>query len=126
MRNTDQLKTSMVRHGEPPYYAYFEHPDGSWYMVWMTETYPKTERGHRFHVHSNYDKLGVVRPNLEIKWYEQSYGMKNWDFHTLEDAVAHFYHERFLPRMEHEYRLVMGNIPSEWLSVETKGEPNRG
>jgi GH35 family endo-1,4-beta-xylanase len=106
----------MIRHGEPPYYAYFEHPDGSWYMVWMTETYPKTERGHRFHVHSNYDKLGVVRPNLEIKWYEQSYGMKNWDFDTFEDAVAHFYHERFLPRMEHGYRLVMGNIPPEWLS----------
>ncbi|MER3447055.1 MAG: hypothetical protein C4291_09520 [Candidatus Dadabacteria bacterium] len=82
----------------------------------MTEIYPKTERGHRFHAHSNYDKLGVVKPNLEIKCYGQSYGMKNWDFHMLDDAVAHFYHKRFLPRIEHGYRLVIGNIPYQWLS----------
>jgi hypothetical protein len=58
MRNTDQLDISLITHGNPPYHAYLEHTDGSWYMVWMTETFPKTERGHRFHVHSNHDLEG--------------------------------------------------------------------
>lgn len=108
----------LIKHGPPPYYAYFEHPDGSWYMVWMTETSPKTARGHRFHVHAMYNKFNTVRPNLESRWYEQPYGMRNWDFNDFEEAVSEFYKKRFIPRLRHGYRLVMGNIPSGWLSCE--------
>jgi hypothetical protein len=115
MRSPKLHKTRLITHGKPPYYAYFEHPDGSWYMVWMTETFPKTERGHRFHVHTNYDKLGTVKPNPQSRWYEQPYGMRNWDFDNLKDATIHFYCKRFLPRLHHGYRLIMGNVPPEWL-----------
>jgi hypothetical protein len=104
----------LVTHNPPPYYAYFEHPDGSWYMLWMTRTDPKTERGHQWHVHATYDKFGAMRPNLEIRWYEQPYGINNRDFDTLDDAVSHFYNERYLTRVEHGYRLVLGNVPEEW------------
>ncbi|HSE83618.1 MAG TPA: hypothetical protein VLB01_03630 [Thermodesulfobacteriota bacterium] len=111
------VESHLIKFDGPPYYAYFEHPDGSWYMVWMTHTDPKTEHGHPWHVHATYDKFGAVRPNLEIRWYEQPYGTKNWDFDTLEEAVSYFYHERYLLRLKHGYRLVIANIPKEWPTV---------
>jgi len=115
-------ETHLITHSGPPYYAYFEHTDGSWYMLWMTYTEPKTEHGHPWHVHTTYDKLGAVKPNLEARWYEQPYGMKNWDFDTLEEAVFYFYHKRYLLRLRHGYRLVIGNIPEEWpISTEVEG-----
>ncbi len=43
---------------ETPYYAHFEHPDGSWYLLWVTHTQPQTARGHPWHVHASFDKQG--------------------------------------------------------------------
>ena len=53
-----------INHDKPPYYAYFEHADGSWYMLWMTHTKPKTERGHDWHVHATFEKHDVTKPNI--------------------------------------------------------------
>jgi hypothetical protein len=111
------MKKKIV-HEEPPYYAYFQHDDGSWYMLWMTQTDPKTERGHEWHVHASYDKYGSTSPNLESKWYERPYGTANWDFDSLESAIDHFYKERFLLRLKHGYELIMANIPEEWIMDE--------
>jgi len=104
-----------VVHEGPPYYAYFEHPDGSWYMLWMTRTEPKTQRGHEWHVHASFDKHRTTLPNLESRWYEKLYGMSNWDFDSLDEAVSYFYEERFLLRLKHEYKLITANIPADWL-----------
>lgn len=101
-------------HGDPPYYAYFEHPDGSWYMLWMTHTIPKTARGHPWHVHATYDKHGATRPDLNSPWHEQPYGMRNWDFDTLADAIDYFYKQRYLLRIKHGYYLKAGKIPRDW------------
>jgi len=107
-----------IVHGDPPYYAYFEHSDGSWYMLWMTETLPKTSRGHSWHVHAAFDKHGTSLPNLDSKWYEKPYGMRNWDFGSFDDAAKHFYEERFLLRLKHGYKLMAANIPRYWLPEE--------
>ena len=107
-----------IVHGDPPYYAYFEHSDGSWYMLWMTETLPKTSRGHSWHVHAVFDKHGTSLPNLDSKWYEKPYGTRNWDFDSLDDAAKHFYEERFLLRLKHGYKLMAANIPRHWLPEE--------
>ena len=107
-----------IAHGDPPYYAYFEHQDGSWYMLWMTRTQPKTSHGHRWHVHASYDKHRTSLPNLESKWHEKPYGMRNWDFSSLDDAAKHFHEERFLLRLKHGYQLVVANIPEDWLPEE--------
>ena len=65
-----------------PIYAHFTHPDGSWYRLWITQTQPKTERGHPWHLHASYDKTGTIAPIGGTLWYQQSYGMSNWDFGT--------------------------------------------
>lgn len=103
-----------ITRGEPPYYAYFEHPDGSWYMLWMTETEPKTRRGHPWHVHATFDKLGATRPALENPWFEAAYGAHNWDFDEEAEAVEYFLEERYLPRLRHGYKLITGHIHPDW------------
>lgn len=103
-----------VTRGDPPYHAYFEHEDGSWYMLWMTRSAPKTERGHPWHVHVTLDKHGTMKPVLASRWFEQPYGAYNWDFDTLDEAIEHFLEERYLPRIERGYRLVTGHIPPDW------------
>ena len=107
-----------IIHETPPYYAYFEHPDGSWYMLWMTRTRPKTLRGHEWHVHASFDKHGTTLPNLESEWYKKPYGMSNWDFASLDEAVEHFHEERFLLRLKHGYELLVANIPEDWLTED--------
>lgn len=87
-------------------------------MLWMTSTKPRTSRGHRWHVHSSFDKHGAALPNLDSRWYEQPYGMSNWDFDSFDSAVKYFYEERFLLRLEHGYELVAANIPGDWLPEE--------
>jgi hypothetical protein len=49
-----------ITYGEPPYYAYFKHPDGSWYMLWLTY---KNGRENRWNVHATYDKKGSLSPS---------------------------------------------------------------
>ncbi|MER3446914.1 MAG: hypothetical protein C4291_08765 [Candidatus Dadabacteria bacterium] len=103
------LKWTKAVFGElPVYYAYFEHPDGSWYMLWMI----KDKRD--WSVYANYDKSGVNKPKLEREWYRQSHGDKNWRFNTMEEALDHFYRKRYIPRIKHGYRLIVGNIPDGW------------
>ena len=87
-------------------------------MLWMTRTKPRTSRGHRWHVHASFDKYRTSLPNLESKWYERPYGMRDWDFDSVDDAAKHFYEERFLLRLKHGYELVIANIPGDWLSEE--------
>lgn len=107
-----------IIHEGPPYYAYFEHTDGSWYMLWMTRTDPKTLRGHEWHVHASFDKYGSTMPKLESGWYEKPYGTSNWDFDSLEDAIDYFYKERFLLRLKHGYKLIIASIPRDWIPEE--------
>lgn len=108
------LERAKAAFGELPiYYAYFEHSDGSWYMLWIT--YDKEKRG--WSVHANYDKSGVAKPKLEREWYRQPRGDKNWRFNTMEEALDHFYRKRYIPRIKHGYKLVMGNFPEERFST---------
>jgi len=106
-----QIKPA-VTYGEPPYYAYFEHPDGSWYMLWIT--YLRDDQENRWSVHATYDKRGATEPKLDGEWYKQPHGAKNWSFNTIEETLDHFYQKRYLPRIKHGYRLVIGNIPEDW------------
>ncbi|HEX3035286.1 MAG TPA: hypothetical protein VHT73_09150 [Thermodesulfobacteriota bacterium] len=105
-----------VTFGEPPYYAYFRHPDGSWYMLWMTFIDGKE---NRWNVHATYDKKGLTEPKLDGEWYRELHGEKNWKFNTKEDALDHFYQKRYLPRIKHGYILVRGNLPEE---LKTKSQ----
>ena len=107
-----------IAHEEPPYYAYFEHPDGSWYMLWITRTQPKTSRGHKWHVHASFDKYKTALPNLESEWHKKPYGMSNWDFDSLDNAVKYFHEDRFLLRLKHGYELMIASIPKDWLPEE--------
>ena len=93
-----------------PIYASFHHPDGSWYRLWITETQPKTERGHRWHLHASYDKTGTMAPIAGTPWHEQLYGMANWDFDSEEDAVTGF-RERAAERLNHGYEVREGAVP---------------
>jgi hypothetical protein len=93
-----------------PTYSLFRHPDGSWYRLWVTHTTPKTERGHPWHLHASYDKTGTVAPIAGTLWFEQPYGMANWDFDTEEDVRAAFL-ERAAERIAHGYELREGAIP---------------
>ncbi len=97
----------MRRH---PVYALFRHPDGSWYRLWITHAEPKTERGHPWHVHATYDKTGSIAPVAGTLWYEQPYGMSNWDFDSEAEALAAF-RERAEERLKHGYELREGAIP---------------
>src|SRR5579871_5945457 len=95
-----------------PTYALFRHPNGSWYRLWITRTEPKTERGHPWHLHASFDKTGTVAPIADTPWYEQPYGMANWDFDSEAEAVRAF-RERSQERREHGYELREGAIPPE-------------
>ena len=102
----------------PPPYALFRHPDGSWYRLWITTSTPKTERGHRWHLHATFDKSGTLAPVAGTPWWEQPYGMSDWDFDTEDAAVAAF-RERAQERLSHGYELREGAVPPE--SEETEG-----
>lgn len=89
-----------------PTYALFRHPDGSWYRLWITQT----ERGNRWHLHATYDKSGTIAPIAGTRWYEQSYGMANWDFENQDDALSAFT-QRADERIQHGYELREGALP---------------
>lgn len=93
-----------------PVYATFHHPDGSWYRLWITHTAPKTTRGHPWHLHAVYDKTGTLAPIVDTRWYEQPYGMANWDFDTKADVLA-AYRTRAAERLAHGYKLQEGTVP---------------
>lgn len=93
-----------------PAFAFFRHPDGSWYRLWTTHTRPRTERGHPWHLHASYDKSGTVAPIAGTNWYEQPYGMANWDFSSPLEALAAF-RERAQERLDRGYMLLEGAIP---------------
>ena len=90
-------------------HAFFRHPDGSWYRLWVTHSEPKTARGHAWHVHASYDQAGATAPVAGVKWFEQPYGMANSDFDSPEEAAAEF-RRRAAERVEHGYELREGNV----------------
>ena len=96
---------------EKPVYAFFRHADGSWYRLWLTRSDPKTARGHVWHVHASYDKAGTTAPVAGVEWYEQPYGMANWDFDSRSAAVAEF-RRRAEERIGHGYELRDGDVPT--------------
>lgn len=93
-----------------PVFAHFRHADGSWYRLWITHSTPRTERGHSWHVHAAYDKTGTIAPIAGTRWYDEAYGMSNWDFDGEEAAVAEF-EKRARERLEHGYELREGALP---------------
>lgn len=95
-----------------PVYAHFRHSDGSWYRLWMTYTQPKTERGHPWHLHATYDKTGTIAPVAGTRWYEEAYGMANWDFDSEGEALEAF-RSRANDRLAHGYELREGAIPEQ-------------
>ena len=95
---------------EQPIYALFCHPDGSWYRLWLTQSTPKTERGHAWHLHASYDKTGTIAPIADTLWYEQPYGMANWNFDD-EAAARTAFQERAAERLAHGYELREGALP---------------
>jgi hypothetical protein len=96
---------------DTPYYAHFEHPDGSWYLLWVTHTQPRTSRGRPWHVHATIDKHGGIQPAIESDaWNMGPYGMHNWDFDDEAAALIEF-EERFRMRLEHGYRVVRAQLP---------------
>jgi hypothetical protein len=98
---------------ETPYYAHFEHPDGSWYLLWVTRTQPRTGRGHPWHVHASFDKHGSIQPVTQSEgWAMGPYGMHNWDFDGEPEALAEF-HERYQARIEHGYHVVREQLPAQ-------------
>lgn len=105
---------NQITTGAPPYHAYFEHPDGSWYMVWMTRTFPKTSRGHPWHVHIRWNKWGGPKPKRDWPWWERLWGKVNRDFHDPNEAVNEFFYNRYLPRIEHGYKLIEGHLSPGW------------
>lgn len=94
-----------------PHYAHFRHLDGSWYRLWITHTRPKTARGHPWHLHATYDKSGTLAPVAGTRWYEQPYGMQNWDYDS-ENEVLEAFKSRAAERLQHGYELREGTIPS--------------
>ena len=98
---------------ETPYYAHFEHPDGSWYLLWVTHSHPRTERGHPWHVHATFDKQGSLQPVLGAEgWNMGSYGMHNWDFDS-EDLALKEFGDRLRARLEHGYRILRAQVPEK-------------
>jgi hypothetical protein len=98
---------------ETNYYAHFEHPDGSWYLLWVTRTKPRTQRGHPWHVHASFDKYGGTQPVVSGEgWVMGPYGMHNWDFENESAALADF-DQRYQARLDHGYRIVRAQLPRE-------------
>lgn len=111
---SEQPKRGAAEPGyETPYYAHFEHPDGSWYLLWVTHTRPRTARGHPWHVHASFDKQGGLQPVVSgDSWNMGAYGMLNWDFDEESAALAGF-DERFQLRLEHGYYVVRAQLPEK-------------
>jgi hypothetical protein len=98
---------------ETPYYVHFEHPDGGWYLLWVTHTQPRTSRGHPWHVHASFDKHGGIQPVAQSEgWAMAPYGMHNWDFDT-EKAALEAFRERYQARVEHGYSVAREQLPSQ-------------
>lgn len=95
-----------------PAHAHFQHPEDSWYRLWISHTTPKTSRGHAWHLHASYDKTGTIAPIAGVLWYEKPYGMANWDFDTEQEALEAF-RNRAQECLEHGYELCEGAIPDE-------------
>ncbi len=116
-KNTTRVgRNTMTRAYEIPYYGHFEHPDGSWYILWVTHTRPWTARGHPWHVHATFDKSGAIKPIPESDIGSfGTYGMHNWDFETEAEAVTAF-DRRFQARLEHGYELVRSLLSERELS----------
>src|SRR5437588_11422972 len=91
-------------------HAFFRHSDGSWYRLWVTRSEPKTPRGHPWHVHASYDKSGASAPVAGARWFDQPYGMANWDFESADGARAEF-RRRAEDRLAHGYELLEGAVP---------------
>jgi hypothetical protein len=108
------VANTAVSRGFPPFHAYLEHPDGRWYAVWMTRTEPRTQRGHPWHVHVDFGRRDRLYPAFAGDWHLAAYGMRNWDYDTLEESAEAFYRERLLPRLEHGYQLMSGHLAQEW------------
>jgi hypothetical protein len=97
---------------ETPYYAHFEHADGSWYLLWVTHTHPRTRRGHPWHVHASFDKHGVLQPVAGAGDPPLApYGMHNWDFDSQAEAIGAF-DERLRARLDHGYQIVRSRQPN--------------
>ena len=87
----------------------------------MTHSDPKTPRGHEWHVHASYDKAGSTAPVAGVAWFEQPYGMANWDFDSRAEALAEF-RRRAQDRIAHGYELREGSVPTGGVSTAvTKG-----
>jgi hypothetical protein len=98
---------------ETPYYAHFEHDDGSWYLLWVTHSQPKTERGHPWHVHASFDKHGGLQPVPGAEgWNMGPYGMHNWDFDGEDQALKEF-DQRLHARLDRGYRVVRAQLPEK-------------
>ena len=96
---------------ETPFYAQFEHADGSWYLLWVTHTQPRTQRGHPWHVHASFDKSGMFQPVASSGDPSlPAYGMHNWDFNSQAEAIQAF-EERLRARLDHGYQLVRARQP---------------
>jgi hypothetical protein len=113
-----QAKPTATTHGAPPFFAYLEHPEGKWYAVWMTRTEPRTSSGHPWHVHAEYSSEERLAFKRAPGWYTAPYGMRNWDFDTLEEAADHFVRERLTPRFKNGYTLVEGHLAEGWSLAE--------
>jgi hypothetical protein len=100
---------------ETPYYAHFEHPDGSLYLLWVTHSRPKTERGHQWHVHASFDKHGTLQPVIGAEgWNMGPYSMHNWDFDSEDQALKEF-GERLRARFDHGYQIVRAQLPEKYV-----------
>jgi hypothetical protein len=110
---SDQSDTATPADYETPYYAHLEHSDGSWYLLWLTHTHPRTARGHSWHVHASFDKHGGTQPVTPSQgWTMGPYGMHNWDFDAEAQALAEFT-ERYQARLEHGYQVVRAQLPEK-------------
>ncbi len=92
-------------------FVFFRHTDGRWYRLWVTHSEPRTERGMPWHVHASYDQSGSLAPVAGTSWFTQPYGMANWDFDTIEEALAAF-RRRARERVQHGYTLAEGRVPA--------------
>jgi hypothetical protein len=98
---------------ETPYFAQFEHADGSWYLLWVTHTRPRTERGHPWHVHASFDKHGALQPVASSGDPSLApYGMHNWDFDAEDEAIRAF-EERMHARLDHGYQIARSRLPEK-------------
>jgi hypothetical protein len=94
-------------------YAHFEHDDGSWYLLWVTHTQPRSARGHPWHVHVSFDKYGGTQPVASSSgWSMGPYGMHNWDFDS-EAAALEDFDRRYQARIDHGYRVVRAQLPHQ-------------